>query len=100
MTTDKKIPYEKIARRWRKNAAYKAAYEALAPEYALYEAMLKAMADAKLTQKEVARRMHTSESAISRMFDMKKKHTPSWATIMKFAHAVGKKPILRFVDAR
>lgn len=92
-------PIDALFKGWRKDPKYREAYDAAAPEYGLYAAMLQAMADAHLTQKEVAKRMHTSEAAVSRLFDMKKKHAPSWKTIMKFAQAVGKMPVLHFVDA-
>ena len=91
-------PVENLFKEWRKDPAYIAAYEALEPEFAFYESLLKAMRDAKLTQKEVAKRRHTSEAAVSRLFDIDKKRAPNWHTIMKFAAAVGKRPVLKFVD--
>lgn len=99
MAKNKGIPFEEVAKKWRVKKGYSKAYAALDEEYAMYEAMLKAMQSAKITQKEVAKRMHTSEAAVSRLFDIKKKHKPSWTTIMKFAHALGKRPVLKFVDA-
>lgn len=94
----KMIDYEEVAKQWRKDPAYVAAYEALAPEYALYEALIKARMEAGITQKELARRMGTSEAAVSRMMGANRERLPSWNTIMKFARAVGKKPVLAFVD--
>ena len=95
MAKDTMIPYEKAAQQWRNKPSYRKAYAALEAEYSLYDAMLKAMAESDLTQKEVAKRMGTSEAAVSRLFDVK--HAPTWTTITKFAKAVGKQPVLKFV---
>jgi len=100
MTKKTMIPYDEAAKEWRKKPGYQRAFDALTPEYALYEALLKAMKESDLTQKEIAKRMHTSEAAVSRLFDSEKKHAPNWSTIMKFAHAIGKTPVLTFADAQ
>ncbi len=64
------------------------AYEALALEYALADQMLKARAKAGLTQDVVAERMGTTKSAISRL-EAVGRHTPSLATLKRYAAAVG-----------
>jgi transcriptional regulator with XRE-family HTH domain len=64
------------------------AYEALALEYHLAEQMLKARSRAGLTQDDVAERMGTTKSAISRL-ESAGKHAPSLATLKRYAHAVG-----------
>jgi len=46
---------------------YRAAYDALDEEFALIESMIQARARAHLTQAEVAARMGTTESAVSRL---------------------------------
>lgn len=99
MAKEPMIDFEEVAKEWRKDPAYKKAYDALEAEYAYYDAMLTAMREANLTQKEIAKRMKTSEAAVSRLFDVKGKTAPTWKTIMKFAKAVGKRPVLTFVDA-
>lgn len=91
------IDAEMLFKKWRKDPAYMDAYTALEPEYALHEAMLRARIEAGLTQKDIAERMGTSEAAVSRLFRPLPGHAPSWSTIMKFAKAVGKKPVLTFV---
>jgi DNA-binding XRE family transcriptional regulator len=64
------------------------AYESLQLEYALASQMLKARAKAGLTQDVVAERMGTTKSAISRL-EAAGRHTPSLATLKKYAAAVG-----------
>lgn len=64
------------------------AYEGLALEYALADQMLKARAKAGLTQDAVAERMGTTKSAISRL-ESAGRHAPSFATLKKYALAVG-----------
>lgn len=63
-------------------------YDALELEYAVAGQMLKARSRAGLTQDVVAERMGTTKSAISRL-ESAGKHTPSLATLKRYAAAVG-----------
>ncbi len=67
---------------------FNAAYEGLALEYQLANQMLQARARAGLTQEAIAEKMGTSKSAISRL-ESAGKHTPSLATLKRYAQAVG-----------
>lgn len=64
------------------------AYDALELEYRVADQLLKARARAGLTQDAVAERMGTTKSAISRL-EAAGKHTPSLATLQRYANAVG-----------
>lgn len=64
------------------------AYDALEFEYRVADQLLKARAKAGLTQDAVAERMGTTKSAISRL-EAAGKHTPSLATLRRYARAVG-----------
>ncbi len=64
------------------------AYNALELEYQVAGQMLKARSRAGLTQDAVAERMGTTKSAISRL-ESANKHTPSLATLKRYARAVG-----------
>jgi transcriptional regulator with XRE-family HTH domain len=66
----------------------KAAYDALAEEYALAHELLHARELAGLTQAEVAEKMHTKAPAIARL-EAGGKHSPSVQTLRKYAAAVG-----------
>jgi len=64
------------------------AYQSLELEYEVASQMLEARARAGLTQDAVAERMGTTKSAISRL-EAAGRHTPSLATLKKYAQAVG-----------
>jgi len=77
----------------------KKAYEALEEEYAALHTMLDARLSAGLTQADVAKRMGTTVSAVSRLEASlrSEKHSPSYATLKKYAHACGKKLLVQMV---
>ena len=75
-------------KRARKRRGFKAAYEALAVEYAVASEMLAARARAGLTQEVVASRMGTTKSTVSRL-ESAGKHAPSLTSLKKYAEAVG-----------
>ena len=77
----------------------KAAYDARDAEFALLDALLKARVDAGLSQADVAARMGTKQTAISRLESSlaSDKHSPSLATLRKYAAACGKKLVLKMV---
>ncbi len=68
-----------------------AAYEALGPEFALVRQMVQARQDAGLSQAQVAKRMGTKPPAVARLESSLSsgKHSPSLATLRKYAEAVG-----------
>jgi len=72
----------------RARKGFTAAYDALELEYRVADQLLKARAKAGLTQDAVAERMGTTKSAISRL-EAAGKHTPSLATLQRYARAVG-----------
>ncbi len=72
----------------------KAAYEALAPEYAVANAMIRARAEAGLTQAELAKKAGMTQAQVSRL---ESGQWPTPATIKKLAKALGKRAELRFV---
>ena len=79
----------------------KRAYDDLGDEFAFLDEVLKARADAGLTQGEVAARVGTTQSAIARLESAQPKHSPSIATLQKYAKALGCKVEIRFVkDSR
>lgn len=80
--------HQKFLTKAQKREGFTEAYEALELEYLLASQMLKARARAGLTQDAVAERMGTTKSAISRL-ESAGKHTPSLATLKRYAQAVG-----------
>jgi DNA-binding transcriptional regulator YiaG len=75
------------ARDMAEDAAYRTAYDALDEEFALIHGMIEARARAHLSQAEVARRMGTTESVVSRLESGRSK--PSTRTLERYAEAVG-----------
>ena len=83
----------------RKRKDFAEAYEALSLEYDLANQMLKARSKAGLTQDAVAERMGTTKSAVSRL-EAAGKHTPSLATLARYAQAVGCELQIKLVRPR
>lgn len=79
---------EKFLKRAAKRKGFIEAYSALEPEYRLIDEMLKARVRAGMTQDAVADRMGTTKSAVSRL-EAIGKHSPSLATLKRYAEAVG-----------
>lgn len=79
------------------NADVKAEYEKLNDEYALLDEFLKARAAQGLTQAQVAEKIGTTQSAVARMESGSGKHSPSLATLSRYAEALGCKLEVRLV---
>jgi DNA-binding XRE family transcriptional regulator len=77
----------------------KAEYDALEPEFELLDELLKARDEAGFTQEDVAKRMGTSRPAVARIEagGGSKRHSPSIATLRKYADAVGCKLQIKLV---
>ena len=69
------------------NPEVKVAYEALEEEFSLVDTLLTMRSQAGLTQEDVAQRMGTQKSNISRLESSGA--NPSWKTLQKYAHACG-----------
>jgi DNA-binding XRE family transcriptional regulator len=93
---EKRIPLSKLIKKWQKDSKYMEAYNQLEQEYSIIDSMIKARIDAGISQRDLAKKMGTSETTISRLFSGTS--LPSWKTILKFAQALGKRPIIVFVD--
>jgi ribosome-binding protein aMBF1 (putative translation factor) len=74
-----------LHRRWRKDAEYKAAYDALGEEFDLARALIEARAAAGLSQSQLAKKMKTSQSYIARIEGGKVR--PSTDALERFAQA-------------
>jgi transcriptional regulator with XRE-family HTH domain len=77
--------------------AVKKSYDDLADEFAFLDEVLKARAAAGLTQAEVAERVGTTQSAIARLESATSKHSPSIATLQRYARALGYRVEVRLV---
>lgn len=80
--------------------AVKREYDRLAGEFAYLDEVLRAREAAGLTQADVAKRIGTTQSAVARMESRSTKHSPSLATLERYAEAVGCTLQVRFVRER
>ena len=79
------------------NPAVKAEFEKQRDEFAFLDEFLKARVAQGLTQAQVAEKIGTTQSAVARMESGHCKHSPSLATLSKYAEALGCKLELRLV---
>lgn len=95
MKTDRydPVPFDVGAtrKRWMKDEAFKAAYDALEDEYAALGELLRARQQAGMTQADVAQRMGVAQSSVARLESSagKRTHAPSLATLRRYADALG-----------
>ena len=77
--------------RWMKRKGFKAAYDALADEYATLDELLRARKTAGMTQADVAASMGVAQASVARLEASagSRKHAPSVATLRRYADAVG-----------
>jgi transcriptional regulator with XRE-family HTH domain len=93
MLTHKELKSRALAR-----PDVKAEYDRLNEEFALFDKFLKARTKAGITQAEVAERIGTTQSAVARLESGGGKHSPSLATLQKYAHALGYRLELRLIN--
>jgi transcriptional regulator with XRE-family HTH domain len=86
-----KLTHEQFKKKLLKNPAVKKAYDELKDEFDLYEKMIKARMKSGKSQSDVAKEMKTSTSVVGRLETAggKQKHSPTIATLLNYAHAVG-----------
>lgn len=84
------------------NSKTLAAYEDMRPEFSLLKQMLKAREVSGLSQAEIAKRMGTKPPSITRLETSlgSGKHSPSLATLRKYAEAVGCELQVNFVKPK
>jgi ribosome-binding protein aMBF1 (putative translation factor) len=80
--------------KWMKAPTYRDTYNELEDEFALAAAMIAARGDAGLTQDELAKRMGTTATVISRLESGRVR--PSTRTLERFAEATGHKLRISF----
>jgi transcriptional regulator with XRE-family HTH domain len=85
------MTHKTFVRKMLRQPAVRAEYDAQAEEFALLDELLKARRQAGLTQAEVAARMGTKTPAVARLEagGGGRRHSPSVATLRKYARAVG-----------
>jgi len=92
-TTYRPVPYDPKAalKRDLRDPDFRAAWESIQDEFTALDVLLEARRRAGLTQEQVAARMGVSQPALARVETSlgSRKHSPSLATLRKYAVAVG-----------
>jgi transcriptional regulator with XRE-family HTH domain len=83
--------HDEMVRKWMEDPDFVHEYDNLEQEFALFDELLRARKEAGLTQAEVAERMATKPSVVARLEagGGRQKHSPSLATLQRYADAVG-----------
>lgn len=92
------LTHKELKARALERADVKAEYDRLGEEFQFLDEFLKARSTAGVTQAEVAERIGTTQSAVARLESGRGKHSPSIATLQKYAHALGCRLELRLVN--
>ena len=80
---------------WSKKKSYRSAYDELAPEFALARAVIEARVAAGLTQRQLAKRMKTTQSVVARLEGGRTR--PSTQTLFRLAEATHTRLTIDFV---
>lgn len=79
------------------NSEVKKEYDALSLAYKLRKELIVLRSKAGLTQEELAEKLHTKKSNISRLENVNASSSPRLSTIEKYADAIGYKVEINFV---
>lgn len=93
------LTHDKLIKKMMADPEIRAEYERIErEEMPMLDTILKARREAGLTQAQVAERMGTKAPAVARLENalVTGKHSPSIATLQKYAAALGKKLEVRF----
>jgi transcriptional regulator with XRE-family HTH domain len=92
------LTHKELRARAFERADVKSEYDRLDEEFAFLDEFLKARSAAGITQAEVAERIGTTQSAIARLESGRGRHSPSLATLQKYARALGCRLELRLIN--
>jgi predicted transcriptional regulator len=76
-----------LHKKWIKDPDYKTAFDGMEEEFALAKSLIAARSKAQLTQKDLAEKMKTSQSAIARLESGES--NPSISLLKRYASATG-----------
>ncbi len=87
------VTWKEVKRELLKDPEFAEEYEALRPEYELAGSLIALRIERGLTQQEVAQKMNTTQSVISRLESGSA--NPSLATLKRLAEALGARVVAR-----
>jgi len=91
------LTHKELKSRALKREDVRAEYDRLEEEFAFLDEFLKARSSAGMSQAEVAKKMGTTQSVVARLESGRGKHSPSLATLRKYARALGYRIDLKLV---
>ena len=83
------MTHKELIAKMRSQPGYKEKYDEAAPEFELLRKMFEARKRAGLTQEQVAEKMGTKATAITRLESANSEHSPKVETLRRYAEAVG-----------
>ena len=89
MQTTNRPTFVNFKKKALQNEEVKKEYNALKPLFTIKKQLLTARLDKGLTQDEIAKKIGTSKSNISRLESLNNNYMPNLATLMKYAEALG-----------
>jgi transcriptional regulator with XRE-family HTH domain len=92
------LTHEQLRSKALSNKQVLQSFNAQGEEFALLDVFLQARHAQGLTQAQLAEKIGTSQSAVARMESGRGAHSPSLATLTKYAQALGCKLELRLVQ--
>lgn len=94
--------HREMVEAWKSDPAFNEAYDELETKYALLRELLQARQRAGLTQADVAEKMGTKPPAVTRLETSlsDSRHSPTVATLKKYAHAVGCRLEVHLIPAK
>ena len=88
-------PFNKLKEDWLKDPEFKKDYDALAPEYELIDKIIEKRIEKRMTQKDLAQKIGTRQSAISRLESGTS--NPTFGFLQKVAIGLGTKLNVTFL---
>jgi len=89
MQTNKRPTFKDFKKKALLNKELKKEYDALKPLFSIKKELIAARLSKGLTQDEIAKKMGTSKSNISRLESLNNSYIPNLTTLMKYAEALG-----------
>ena len=88
------VSHTEVMKKWLKNPEFKKAYDALEPEYAILRQIIKQRIAKKMSQKDLAKKLGTKQSAISRLESGT--FNPTLSFLKKLSSAIDSELVISF----
>ncbi len=85
----KRPAFKEFKQKALKNTEVKKEYQSLAPLFSLKKELIRARVSKGLTQEQIATKLGTSKSNISRLESLNNSYMPNISTLIKYANSLG-----------